>query len=169
MANPLYDALFGRHSGQATVFLQMQDGTVLTHGQFVQQAAQYAHVLNEFGLRPGDRVAVQIEKSPQSLAIYAACVQAGLIFLPLNTAYTAHELAYFVEDSGARVVICDPKSRESLAPIALATGAQLETLDAAGEGSFAQKAAPQPRQFATVPREAEDLAAFLYTSGTTGR
>ena len=169
MANPLYDALFGRHLGQATVFLQMQDGTTLTHGQFLQQAAQYAHVLTNFGLTPGDRVAVQIEKSPQSLAIYAACVQAGLIFLPLNTAYTASELSYFVEDSGARVLICDPKSQESLTPLAQTTGAQLETMDALGSGSFAQKAAPQPTEFSTVPRKAEDLAAFLYTSGTTGR
>ena len=169
MANPLYDALFGRHLGQATVFLQMQDGTTLTHGQFLQQAAQYAHVLTNFGLTPGDRVAVQIEKSPQSLAIYAACVQAGLIFLPLNTAYTASELSYFVEDSGARVLICDPKSQESLTPLAQTTGAQLETMDALGSGSFAQKAAPQPTEFSTVPRKAEDLAALLYTSGTTGR
>ena len=169
MANPLYDGLFGRHLGQETVFLQMQDGTTFTHGQFLQQAAQYAHVLTDFGLRPGDRVAVQIEKSPQSLAIYAACVQAGLIFLPLNTAYTASELSYFIEDSGARVIICDPKSQESLAMIAQATGARLETMDATGQGSFAQKAAPHPLQFATVPRDAEDLAAFLYTSGTTGR
>jgi malonyl-CoA/methylmalonyl-CoA synthetase len=67
MANPLYDALFGRHLGQATVFLQMQDGTTLTHGQFLQQAAQYAHVLTNFGLTPGDRVAVQIEKFPAVL------------------------------------------------------------------------------------------------------
>ena len=169
MANPLYDGLFGRHLGQETVFLQLQDGTTFTHGQFLQQAAQYAHVLNDFGLRPGDRVAVQIEKSPHSLAIYAACVQAGLIFLPLNTAYTASELSYFIEDSGARVIICDPKSEMSLAMIAQATGARLETMDAAGQGSFAQKAALHPLQFATVPRDAEDLAAFLYTSGTTGR
>ena len=169
MANPLYDGLFGRHLGQETVFLQLQDGTTFTHGQFLQQAAQYAHVLSDFGLRPGDRVAVQIEKSPHSLAIYAACVQAGLIFLPLNTAYTASELSYFIEDSGARVIICDPKSEMSLAMIAQATGARLETMDAAGQGSFAQKAAPHPLKFATVPRDAEDLAAFLYTSGTTGR
>ena len=169
MANPLYDGLFGRHLGQETVFLQLQDGTTFTHGQFLQQAAQYAHVLKDFGLRPGDRVAVQIEKSPHTLAIYAACVQAGLIFLPLNTAYTASELAYFIEDSGARVIICDPKSEMSLAMIAQATGARLETMDAAGQGSFAQKAAPHPLKFATVPRDAEDVAAFLYTSGTTGR
>ena len=169
MANPLYDGLFGHHLGQETVFLQLQDGTTLTHGQFLQQAAQYAHVLTDFGLRPGDRVAVQIEKSPHSLAIYAACVQAGLVFLPLNTAYTARELSYFMEDSGARVIICDPKSAESLAMIVQATGARLETMDAAGQGSFAQKAAPHPLQFATVSRDTEDMAAFLYTSGTTGR
>ena len=169
MANLLYDGLFGRHLGQETVFLQLQDGTTFTHGQFLQQAAQYAHVLKDFGLRPGDRVAVQIEKSPHSLAIYAACVQAGLVFLPLNTAYTTRELTYFIEDSGARVIICDPKSEESLTMIAQATGARLETMDAAGQGSFAQKAAPHPLKFATVPRDAEDLAAFLYTSGTTGR
>ena len=169
MANLLYDGLFGRHFGQETVFLQLQDGTTFTHGQFLQQAAQYAHVLKDFGLRPGDRVAVQIEKSPHSLAIYAACVQSGLVFLPLNTAYTARELSYFMEDSGARVIICDPKSEMTLAMIAQATGARLETMDAAGQGSFAQKAAPHPLQFATVPRDAEDLAAFLYTSGTTGR
>jgi malonyl-CoA/methylmalonyl-CoA synthetase len=89
--------------------------------------------------------------------------------LPLNTAYTASELSYFVEDSGARVLICDPKSQESLTPLAQSTGAQLETMDALGSGSFAQKAAPQPTEFSTVPRKAEDLAAFLYTSGTTGR
>ena len=169
MANPLYDGLFGRHLGQKTVFLQLQDGTTFTHGQFLQQAAQYAHVLTDFGLRPGDRVAVQIEKSPHSLAIYAACVQAGLVFLPLNTAYTARELSYFMEDSGARVMICDPKSEESLAMIAQVTGARLQTMDAEGQGSFAQKAVPHPLQFATVSRDAEDLAAFLYTSGTTGR
>lgn len=169
MANPLYDGLFGHHLGQETVFLQLQDGTTLTHGQFLQQAAQYAHVLTDFGLRPGDRVAVQIEKSPHSLAIYAACVQAGLVFLPLNTAYTARELSYFMEDSGARVMICDPKSEESLAMIAQATGARLETMDGEGQGSFAQKAAPHPLQFATVSRDTEDMAAFLYTSGTTGR
>ena len=74
-----------------------------------------------------------------------------------------------MEDSGARVLICDPKSQESLTPLAQTTGAQLETMDALGSGSFAQKAAPQPTEFSTVPRKAEDLAAFLYTSGTTGR
>ncbi len=123
----------------------------------------------DMGLVAGDRVAVQIEKSPQALAVYAACAQAGLVFLPLNTAYTADEVTYFVENSGAGIVLGDDNKRSALEPIAKSCGARLETLNADGSGSFADKAAGFPTVFDTVPREAGDLAAFLYTSGTTGR
>ena len=88
MANTLYDALFGKHAGQETPFLFLPDGQTLTHRTFLEQAAQIAHVLTSVGLAPGDRVAAQIQKSPEALALYAACVQAGVVFLPLNTAYT---------------------------------------------------------------------------------
>ena len=101
MANPLYDRLFGAHSGKTTPFLHLPDGRVLTHQDFLGRIAQIAHVLTQRGLTPGDRVAAQVEKSPEALALYGACVQAGLIFLPLNTAYTADELSYFIEKSRA--------------------------------------------------------------------
>ena len=169
MANPLYDALFGRHQGQMTTFIQLSDNTVTTHAAFLELAAQYAHVFTKLGLEPGDRVAVQIEKSLQSIAVYAACTQAGLIFLPLNTAYTAEEISYFVHDSEARIVLCDSKNAELLKPVSIAAGAILETMDAAGQGSFSQQAAEMPTKFQTVVRSKDDLAAFLYTSGTTGR
>jgi malonyl-CoA/methylmalonyl-CoA synthetase len=169
MANPLYDTLFGRHQGKTTPFIQLADGQVITHGAFVELAAQYAHLFEKIGLEPGDRVAVQIEKSPQSLAVYAACVQAGMVFLPLNIAYTAEELSYFAHDSGARLVLCDHKRLDALKPIAIAAGARLETMNADGQGSFSRQAASMPTTFATVVRSTEDLAAFLYTSGTTGR
>ena len=169
MANPLYDALFGRHQGNTTPFIQLADGQVISHSAFVALSAQYAHLFGKFGLEPGDRVAVQIEKSPQSLAVYAACAQAGLVFLPLNTAYTADELSYFVYDSGARLMLCDNKRLEALRPIAMAAGASLETMNVDGQGSFSKQAASMPTTFATVVRSTEDLAAFLYTSGTTGR
>jgi len=169
MTNPLYDRLFGQHADSEAVFLQLPDGDSLRYGDFIGVAAQYAGVLTQAGLEPGDRVAVQIEKSPQALAVYAACAQAGLVFLPLNTAYTAQEVAYFIENSGARVVLCDGSKERGLAPIAQACGARLETLNGDGTGSFTQLAARQPRQFATVARGEADLAAFLYTSGTTGR
>ncbi|MCL4146272.1 UNVERIFIED_CONTAM: hypothetical protein GTU68_000141, partial [Idotea baltica] len=132
-------------------------------------AAQYAHLLTLLGLKPGDRAAVQIEKSPQALAVYAACAQAGIVFLPLNTAYTADEVTYFVENSGARILLCDQKNVEGLAPVANACDADLETINEDGSGTFHAKAETLPETFETVARDEGDLAAFLYTSGTTGR
>ena len=169
MGNTLYDALFGQHKGQTTPFIQLADNTVITHAAFLELAAQYAHVLSDLGLRPGDRIAVQIEKSIQSIAVYAACTQAGLIFLPLNTAYTAKEISYFVNDSEASILLCDSKRAEVLGAIAITAGAVLETMDADGKGSFTQKAIGMPTEFSSVVRSKDDLAAFLYTSGTTGQ
>ncbi|MDA9082876.1 malonyl-CoA synthase [bacterium] len=169
MANPLYDSLFGQHLESEAVFLHLPEEQSLTYGDFLRLAARYAGAFTDMGLVAGDRVAVQIEKSPQALAVYAACVQAGLVFLPLNTAYTADEVTYFVENSGAGIVLGDDNKCSALEPIAKSCGARLETLNANGSGSFADKAAGFPTVFDTVPREAGDLAAFLYTSGTTGR
>ena len=169
MTNPLYDALFGAHAGRETVFLRLADGGVLSHDAFLRMAARFAHVLVDAGLAPGDRLAVQIGKSPEALAVYAACVQAGVIFLPLNTAYTAAEVDYFVGNSGAKLVLGTDRSAEALKPICEAHGAALMTLNDDGPGSFAEAAAGQPEVFETVDRAADDLAAFLYTSGTTGR
>lgn len=169
MTNPLYDALFGRHAGKPTPFLYLPNGQIITHSGFLGVAARYAHAFGACGLEPGDRVAVQADKSSDALALYAACVQAGLIFLPLNPAYTAAEVDYFVSDSGARLLVCDPRDFDALGPVAKKSGARLETMDSSGQGSLRTLAAQHPATFATVPRSADDLAAFLYTSGTTGR
>ena len=169
MANPLYDTLFGRRAGHDSGFLISPEGAVLTHAQFVRMAARFAHALRAAGLEVGDRLAVQLEKSPQMLAIYAACTQSGVIFLPLNTAYTGAEVAYFVENSGAKLFLCDPAREAELTPALAQTGARIETLDGAGAGRFADMAMGQPETFDTVDRSPDDLAAFLYTSGTTGR
>jgi len=169
MANPLYDTLFARHAGSSAPFLILGDGTRITYGAFLEQVAQIAHVLTATGIAPGDRVAAQIDKSAEALALYAACAQTGAVFLPLNTAYTATELAYFVEDSGARLFVCDPDKEAALADMATKAGAAVLTLSASGGGSLKERAASQPRQFETIARKGGDLAAFLYTSGTTGR
>ncbi|NIZ62925.1 malonyl-CoA synthase [Sedimentitalea sp. CY04] len=169
MTNPLYDTLFGRYAGKTTPFLHLPDGSAITHNDFLSMAARYAHVFRDAGVEPGDRLAVQIEKSPQALAIYAACVQSGIVFLPLNTAYTAAEVSYFVENSGAKLLICDTANETALTPIAQSAGAQLETLDADGVGTLSAQAETMPNRFPTVTRSPDDLAAFLYTSGTTGR
>ncbi len=169
MANPLYDELFGIHEGKTTPFLHLPDGQTLTHAAFLAMAGRIAHSITGLGLQPGDRVAAQIEKSPEALALYAACAQAGLVFLPLNTAYTAGELEYFIDNSGAALVVCDGARAGEIGAMAAKLGAKLETLNADGSGSLTDKAAAQPERFATVPRSGDDLAAFLYTSGTTGR
>lgn len=168
MSNHLYDALFAPHLGSEAVFLRFADGETLSHGQFVEMAGQYSGALRSMGIAPGDRVALQTPKCPEMLALIAGCIQAGIIFLPLNTAYTATELDYFVENSGASLVVADPGRREALTPMAQRHGAQIETLSW-GAGTLRDRALAQEPLYETYPRGPKDLAAFLYTSGTTGR
>lgn len=169
MANPLYDTLFGRHLGMTAPFLHLADGRTLSYDAFLRLTARYAHALCAAGLVPGDRLAAQIEKSPEALAVYAACVQAGIVFLPLNTGYTADEITYFMQDSGARLLVCDGSKSAALQVLAEQADARLMTLNADGTGSLPDAARDQHETFGTVPRKADDLAALLYTSGTTGR
>ena len=169
MANVLFDALFAPHAEDDRDFLVLPDGATQSYREFLAEIARLAGALVALGVEPGDRVVVQAPKSARALALYGACVQSGAVLLPLNTAYTAAEVDYFVGDAQARVMVCDPANAERLGPIAQARGAILQTLDAAGEGSLAGLAADQPVRFETVARDADDLAALLYTSGTTGR
>ena len=167
VTNPLWDGLFARHEGSAAPFLHLEDGRTVTYGEFLALAARYSHLLTEHGLKPRDRIAVQVAKSPEALALYAACVQTGIVFLPLNTAYTPAEMEYFVSDSGAALLVGDPGA-ERLPGIARYYGARFLTLGADGTGSLCDLSAG-PRTFPTNPRAEIDLAALLYTSGTTGR
>lgn len=169
MTNPLYDALFAPHANSDATLLIGPDGIETSYGEFLETAARIANALAEAGLQPGDRLAMQIAKSPAALATYVACVQAGVVLLPLNTAYTATEVDYFVGDAEPKLLLCDPAQASSLKVVADKHNARLMTLDGAGQGSFADAFAGQPDRFETRDRAADDLAAFLYTSGTTGR
>ena len=169
MANPLYDSLLRPHEQSDAVLLYLPDGSTVTYRAFLALASRTAGALNAAGLRSGDRVAVHAPKSPTALALYAACVKAGLVFLPLNTAYTPSELDYFLGDSGAALFVCDPGHIAQMEPIASAHECALMTLDAEGVGSLYDAAMSQSADSDTVPRDAGDLAALLYTSGTTGR
>ncbi|MCY4335572.1 MAG: malonyl-CoA synthase [Litoreibacter sp.] len=165
MTNPLFDALFAPNIGSERPFLILADRSQISYAAFLRQAAQMANALTSLGLVAGDRVAVQVEKSPQALALYAACVQSGLVFLPLNTGYTTHELSYFLENSGASLLVCGGAQEAELSSLA----PRVLTLEGDGSGSLVDLSARQQKVFDTVPREANDLAALLYTSGTTGR
>ncbi|MEM8631450.1 MAG: AMP-binding protein [Pseudomonadota bacterium] len=169
MTDSLYAALFGPHEGSETVFLDLGDGNTVSHAAFLELAARQAGALRAAGVVPGDRVAVQVSKSPEALAIYAACCKLGAVLLPLNTSYMPNEIGYFLSDAKPAVLICDPGAAEALAPLARATGAQVLTLDASASGSYADAWATAEPVTVPEPRAPEDLAAILYTSGTTGR
>jgi malonyl-CoA/methylmalonyl-CoA synthetase len=141
-------------------------GRSVARGAFWDEAARMAAALRETGVRPDDRVAVQVEKSVAALALTMAAVMAGGVILPLNPGYTDAEVAYFLGDAEPAAFVCDPARAEALA--AYAGGAALLTLDAAGAGTLAQAAAAATAM-AAAPRGADDMAAILYTSGTTGR
>jgi len=127
-----------------------------------------AGALGDLGVAPGDRVAVQVEKSPEAIALYLATLQVGAIYLPLNTAYTGAELDYFIGDATPRLFVCDPAQLGVNAARASATLA-VETLGAHGDGSLAIRAAAATPREDSAPRGKDDPASILYTSGTTGR
>ncbi|MCL4155586.1 UNVERIFIED_CONTAM: hypothetical protein GTU68_057830 [Idotea baltica] len=171
MANPLYDALFDIHKGKQGHFIidPLQDNNV-SYDTFLNQAAQCANALQGAGLSKGDRLVAQVGKSVSALALYAGCVKAGIVYLPLNSAYTANEVEYFLSDSEAKLLVCDPSNESALARVAELTGAKLLTQSAAGDlGTLIDNVNSASTEFATVDCELSDLAALLYTSGTTGR
>jgi len=168
MTNHLYDSVFGQHAGSDKTFLYTADGEI-SFAAFASLTNRLANLLVAEGLAPGDRVAVQADKSVMLLALYAATVKAGGVYLPLNTGYTASELDYFLGDAKPRIVVVAQAAEAQIAPIAERGGAALLTLDADEGGSLKDAAMAQADNFTAVPRGSEDLAAILYTSGTTGR
>jgi len=169
MTNPLYDALFAPLAGRDTPFLILPGGGQISGAGFLALVARQAQALRGQGLGVGDRIAVQVAKSPEALALYGAVVALGAIFLPLNPAYTAAEVGYFLADASPRVFICDGARAGELAPLAARHGARLLTLNGDGSGSLADLARALPPEFVAVARGAAEVAAILYTSGTTGR
>ena len=110
MSNHLFDAFRARMPAPGRLLMETDDGRSLTYGDMLARSAQLAHALLQLGVEPGDRVAVQVEKSPEAVLLYLACLRAGAVFLPLNTAYTLAELGYFFGDAEPRLVVCDPRS-----------------------------------------------------------
>ncbi len=133
-------------------------------------SAKFANLLQSLNLSAGARVAVQVEKSPQALMLYLACIRTGLVYLPLNTAYRASEVEYFLCDAEPAVVVCDSRNLEWVQALADKAGTNhVYTLDDDGSGSVCSAAASHNNSFQTVISQPDDLAAILYTSGTTGR
>ena len=168
MSNHLFDAMRAAAPGDAP-FIRIDDTRTWTYDDAFALSGRLAGAMDTLGIRPGDRVAVQVEKSAEALILYLACLRTGAVYLPLNTAYTLAELDYFIGDAEPRLVVVAPAAREGVAAIAKSHGAIVETLDADGRGSLLDLARDEPADFVDASRTADDLAAILYTSGTTGR
>ena len=167
MPNHLFDELSSaRSSGSGTLFVS-NGKPLMDDAAFFDLSARMSTVLVEAGVKPGDRVAAQIPKSIEALALYVACVQAGAVFLPLNTAYTLSELRYFVDDAAPQILLVHA-DKQAMGE-QLLDSAQVMTLDEQGGGSLNAAATKASAMQGAVPRAADDLAAILYTSGTTGR
>ena len=154
----------------SSVLIETPTGKTYSYADADAASAQIAGLLTSLGARKGDRVAVQVDKSPEALFLYLGCIRAGLVYLPLNTAYQAGELSYFMGNASPVVFVCQPHRLEEVTAIAKEQGVtHVLTLGIKGDGSLMDGAAGQSGQFAPVACADDDLAAILYTSGTTGK
>jgi malonyl-CoA/methylmalonyl-CoA synthetase len=165
----LFSRIFDDLDDTERLAIETLDGQRISYGELIARTGRFANVLVARGVKVGDRVAAQVEKSVSGLVLYLATLRAGAIFLPLNTAYTLNELDYFISDAEPSLVVCDPSKLDGIGVIAAKVKAQVETLGPDGKGSLTQAADQASADFTTVSRNRDDLAAILYTSGTTGR
>ncbi|MDX1711375.1 MAG: AMP-binding protein, partial [Rhodovibrionaceae bacterium] len=150
--------------------IERADGTRISYDEMEAEAGRIAALLGQLGVQKGDRVAVQVDKSPENLFLYLGTLMAGGVYLPLNTAYQKGEISYFLGDAKPRVMVCRPETRESIEAVAAEAGVDhVLTLDAAGGGSLSEQARECEPMTRIVECDADDLAAICYTSGTTGR
>src|ERR1700726_4301015 len=152
----LFSRLFDGLDDPKRLAIETVDGKHISYGDLIARAGQVANVLVDRGVKPGDRVAAQTEKSVPGLVLYLAAVRAGAVYLPLNTAYTLNELEYFMTDAEPSLVVCDPSKAEGIGAIAAKVGAKVETLGADGKGSLTEAAAKASAQFETVARADDD-------------
>ena len=163
MNQNLYQAfaeVFSDHP--AAPVLHLDDGTVIDYATLDAMSARYANLLLALGAETGDRVTVQCDKSVETLWLYLGTIRAGLVYHPLNNAYQENELAYFLSNAAPRIVVGDSTTLPTLKQLAAADATVI------GVTALAERATAASDQFQTVTSAAADLAALLYSSGTTG-
>jgi malonyl-CoA/methylmalonyl-CoA synthetase len=167
----LFDVFCSRFpTDLSTTLLLAGEDEEYTYADLLCESARMANYLVTLGAKPGDRVTVQLEKSPLVLFLYLACLRAGFVYHPLNTAYQTSELAYFLGDAEPHIVVCSQGSRELFISLAKASGvAHVLTADADNSGTLVDGASGYSDAFETAACKPDDMAALLYSSGTTGR
>jgi malonyl-CoA/methylmalonyl-CoA synthetase len=153
-----------------TIATDASGGLHYTWRDLDRASAMMANLLASLNLPQGARIAVQVEKSVEAMVLYLATLRAGYVFLPLNTAYQSAEMEYFITNAEPSVVVCSSKNFGWVSKIAFTCGTQnVFTLDDDRTGSLLDRAAHCSDEHSCSRNEDKDLAAILYTSGTTGR
>ncbi len=156
-------------SDPQAVFLQHDRGR-FKYADLDRQSGKIVSLFQQLGLHKGERLLVQVDKSAEAVVLYLACLRAGVIFIPLNTAYTADELAYFIADAEPRLIVCTPPSLATVSEMASKYKVpQVLSLNAQGGGSLMDRLADTKVAQGIEACRADDIACILYTSGTTGR
>ena len=152
------------------VLLKLHDSRQITYGEANALSARLANKLNDLGLQPGDRVTAQVEKSHQAVLLYLACLRAGIVFHPLNTAYTLNELDHFIQDAQPTLFVCgSTRAIEAQDVVEKTAVNSILTLDADGSGSLWDNISTFGDSFETIHRTKDETALLIYTSGTTGK
>ena len=152
----------------STPCIELKDGSIISYKELEDQSSQYANGFSNLGLKPGDRISVQVNKSPEVLYIYLACLRSNLIFHPLNTAYKDHELSFLLEDADPALFICEKEVYEKIDSLNLKhPPSHIFTIQIQHKDSI--QAIKLAGIHEVVDCSEEDTAALLYSSGTTGR
>lgn len=158
---------FSQRAAEAADFIRAPSGeTLFTYQDLEEQSARFAASLKKLGVKPGDRVIVQVPKTPQALFLYFGCLRMGAISLPLNTAYQDDELAYFITDAEPALMVCHPNKAAFFESL---VGHQVVTLNEQGETELSNEMDRESADFSTLDCDDDTIAVILYTSGTTGR
>ena len=165
----LYTHLIQPNVNNKKTFLLLDDGTEISYKDFISLASKISHKLTKLGLKVGDHILVKSSKSKETLSLYLASILTGSVFFPLNSNYTLNETIYFIEDSKPSFLVCESSEIENIKPICDDIGCKILSLNANGEGEVTNDLENLDSFFKPNTRENDDLAALLYTSGTTGK
>lgn len=171
MNQNLYSLLSNRFPQDLSrTFIETPEGRLYSYSNLIETSGRFAQLLTNLGVAKGDRVAAQVEKSPEAIFLYLACLRVGAIYLPLNTAYKESEVAYFLGDAEPKLVVCRPASAAPMQEIATKAGvSEVLTLGQERDGTLMERSAGLVPFEGCVTAGEDEIAAILYTSGTTGR
>jgi len=165
----LFETFFSRFPDDlGKSLLITPDGEEYSYADAIDDSGRMARCLSDLGLQAGDRVTVQVEKSPEAVWLYLACLRGGFVYHPLNMDYQLDELVFFVDNAKPSVVICDPCKTQLFKELLKGSDCPTMTLDATGGGTLIEATSEMPSAFRTRDRKASDTAVLLYSSGTTG-